>query len=45
MAVRDEFIVCLPFGLGFRLVGLEDLTDFDDLDDLDDLELFAYNYQ
>ena len=42
MAVRDEFIVCLPFGLGFRLAGLDDLTDFDDFDDL---ELFAYNYQ
>ena len=40
MAVRDEFIVCLPFGFGFKLAaGFEDLTDFDDFDDL---EPFAY---
>ena len=37
--MREEFIVCLPFGLAFELAGLEDLTD---LDDLDDLELLAY---
>jgi hypothetical protein len=42
MAVRDEFIVCLPFGLDFKLAaGLEDLIDFDDFDDL---EPFAYNH-
>ena len=41
--MRDEFIVCLPFGLGFGLAaGLEDLTDFDDFDDF---ELFAYGNQ
>ena len=45
MAVREEFIVCLPFGLGFRLAaGLEDLADFDDFDDFDDLEPFVYTY-
>ena len=38
MAVREEFIVCLPFGLGLMLEDLEDLTD---LDDFDDLELLA----
>ena len=41
--MRDEFIVCLPFGLGFGLAaGLKDLTDFDDFDDF---ELFAYGNQ
>ena len=42
--MRDEFIVCLPFGLGFGLAAavLEDLTDFDDFDDF---ELFAYGNQ
>ena len=37
--MREEFIVCLPLGLGLILAGLE---DFIDLDDLDDLELLAY---
>lgn len=37
MAVRDEFIVCLPFG--FDLTGLMDLVDF--LADFDDFALLA----